>query len=393
MALAEQQITVLGGGIGGLSVAVALAKRGAKVTVFEQAAEITEVGAGIQVGPNGMAVLRALGVEGALAEKSVRAHGMALINGVTDKRVFGLDFSKFSPEQSYFFVHRADMVDVLADAARALGVEFRMSQQAGSVTLGDSGKATIRMVQGDVVTPDILIGADGLHSKVRVALNGAADPFFTGQVAWRTLVPVETKAEEEAHVYMGAGKHMVAYPLRDRKVMNIVAVQERREWAAEGWNFEDDPSNLRQVFRDFGGVAADLLERVDKVYLWGLFRHPVAETWHRGNVAILGDAAHPTLPFMAQGAVMALEDGWVLADELDKGADAAAGLAAYQARRRDRAVRVIEAANNNATNYHLRPGPVRTMAHTALKAGSVLAPKMALKKFDWIYNHDVTQGG
>lgn len=391
MALNGLRTTILGGGIGGLACAIAFSKRGAVVQVLEQASQISEVGAGIQVGPNGMAVLRALDVDQALRDKSVQAHGMELVNGVSGGHVFGLDFTGFAADQSYYFVHRADLIQVLADKARALGVEIKLLQQADKVEI-ENGRARITMAQGNVVEPDVLIGADGLHSKVRVALNGQAEPFFTGQVAWRAIVPLETKAEEMARVYMGAGKHMVAYPLRDRKMMNIVAVQERREWAAEGWNFEDDPANLRQVFRDFGGAAKSLLERVDKVYLWGLFRHQVADVWHKGSVTILGDAAHPTLPFMAQGAVMALEDAWVLADTLAQADDVQVGLTDYRERRFQRVVKVVEAANNNARNYHLKPGPVRTLAHTALKVGSAVAPTLAMKKFDWIYNFDVTKG-
>ncbi len=390
MALSGRKISILGGGIGGLASAVALAKRGAKVQVLEQAPEISEVGAGIQVGPNGMAVLRALGVDQDVRLKSVQAGGMALVNGVSGSQVFGLDFTRFADDQSYFFVHRADLIDILAQAARDLGVEIKLLQQADNVNI-KGRRAQITMRQGNVVEPDMLIGADGLHSKVREALNGAAKPFFTGQVAWRAIVPLETKAEEIARVYMGAGKHLVAYPLRDRLMMNIVAVQERREWAAEGCNFEDDPANLRHVFRDFGGAAKILLERIDKVYLWGLFRHPVAEKWHRGSVTILGDAVHPTLPFMAQGAVMALEDAWVLADELDKVDDTDVALVNYHERRRQRVGKVVEAANDNARNYHLKPGPIRTAAHAALKVGSAIAPNLAMKKFDWIYNYDVTK--
>ncbi|WP_457648739.1 FAD-dependent monooxygenase [Profundibacter sp.] len=390
MALDGQKICVLGAGIGGLAAATALAQRGAEVTVMEQSAEITEVGAGLQIGPNGFAVMRALGAGDALADCSVRAKGVSLLDGTTDKPVFGLDFQRFADDQEYYFVHRADLVDVLAEAARKAGVKIRLLQQVEAVSMQD-GHAHVVMKQGGGSSPDVLIGADGLHSKVRVALNGEREPFFTRQVAWRTIVPALGNEPAVARVYMGAGKHLVVYPLRDGKMLNIVAVQERDEWAAEGWNFRDDPANLRAVFADFGPEVQGLLDRVDDVYLWGLFRHPVAENWHKGRVAILGDAAHPTLPFMAQGAVMALEDAWVLADALDKADTVETGLVSYQTRRRPRAARVIDAASKNARNYHLSPGPLRFAAHTALRLGSTFAPSLAMKKFDWIYKHDVTR--
>ncbi|AXX98168.1 FAD-dependent monooxygenase [Profundibacter amoris] len=390
MALDGQKICVLGAGIGGLAAATALARRGAEVTVMEQSAEIAEVGAGLQIGPNGFAVMRALGAGDALAGCSVRAEGVSLLDGVSEKPVFGLDFQRFADDQEYYFVHRADLVDVLADAARKAGVKIRLLQQVETVTVQD-GHAHVVMKQGGGSSPDVLIGADGLHSRVRMALNRDNDPFFTRQVAWRTIVPAQGNEPAMARVYMGAGKHLVVYPLRDGKMLNIVAVQERDEWAAEGWNFRDDPANLRAVFADFRPGVQGLLERVEDVYLWGLFRHPVAENWHKGRVAILGDAAHPTLPFMAQGAVMALEDAWVLADALDKADTVETGLASYQTRRRPRAARVIDAASKNARNYHLSPGPLRFAAHTALRLGSTFAPSLAMKKFDWIYKHDVTR--
>lgn len=390
MGLTGQEISILGGGIAGLAAATALAQRGAQVTVLEQADAITEVGAGLQIGPNGFAVMRALGAGEALADCSVRAQGVSLVDGCSGKPVFGLDFQRFAADQEYYFVHRADLVDVLADAARGAGVDIRLSQQVTGVVL-DGSAAQVQMASGKTLTPDVVIGADGLHSKVRVALNGQREPFFTGQVAWRTVVPATGTEPAVAKVYMGAGRHLVVYPLRGGEMLNIVAVQERDEWAQEGWNFQDDPANLQAVFADFGVEVQALLARVDKVFLWGLFRHPVAEKWYQGRVAILGDAAHPTLPFMAQGAVMALEDAWVLADALDKADSVEAGLTAYQARRHERASKVIEAASKNARNYHLASGPLRFAAHTALRVGSRFAPSLAMKKFDWVYKHDVTK--
>ncbi len=391
MALTGKKISVLGAGIGGLAAATALAQRGAQVTVLEQAGEITEVGAGLQIGPNGFAVMRALGAGQALADRSMRAQGVRLLDGGSGKQVFALDFAGFAADQEYYLVHRADLVDVLADAARAAGVEIRLGKRVEDVTLTE-GRAQVRLTQGEVLEPDVLIGAEGLHSKTRVALNGVATPFYTHQVAWRALVPALGGEAPVAKVYMGAGRHLVVYPLRGGEMLNVVAVQERREWAEEGWNFKDDPENLRAAFADFGAEAQASLARVETVYLWGLFRHPVAECWHKGRVAILGDAAHPTLPFMAQGAVMALEDAWVLADALDQAQSVESGLAAYQARRRARVVKVIDAASKNARNYHLPAGPMRIAAHTALRLGSTFAPSLALKKFDWIYGHDVTGG-
>jgi salicylate hydroxylase len=227
-----------------------------------------------------------------------------------------------------------------------------------------------------------------LHSKVRTQLNGAAEPFFTGQTAWRATVPALGGEETAALVHMAAGKHVVCYPLRAGTLINIVAVEERAEWTDEGWHHAGDPALLMDHFSTFGGGVTGLLSRVTKVSRWGLFRHPVAQRWYGARTALIGDAAHPTLPFLAQGANLALEDAWVLADclanlPLDQ------ALPAYQSRRHARATRVIDVANGNARNYHLR-GAKRVAGHMALRLGGAIAPRAVIDKFSWLYDVDVT---
>lgn len=386
--MAGRDITILGGGIAGLTAAIALTRRGARVTVLEQAEAIRELGAGLQISPNGVAVLRALGLGDDLARIGLHAAAVSLRDYAAGREVLRLDLSRAAGP--YYFVHRADLVEMLADAARAAGVKLRLLQQIKSVRVGARG-ASLTTAQGAVINARLLIGADGLHSVVREALNGASRPFFTGQVAWRALVPAAGEVAPEARIYMGPGRHLVCYPLRGGQLINLVAVQEREAWAEEGWHHRDDPANLRAAFADFGAEVQALLARVEEVYLWGLFRHPVAPVWHRGAAAIVGDAAHPTLPFMAQGANMALEDAWVLAAVLDAGDSVEAALAAYQTARRDRCTRIVDAASRNARNYHLSFPPLRAAAHAMLRLGGRLAPERMLHRFDWLYAHDVTR--
>lgn len=390
MGLNGTKIVVIGAGIGGLAAAICLRRRGADVTVLEQSQSITEVGAGLQISPNGVAVLRALGLEDVLARDAVRARAVVLRDYARAGEVLRLDLARLAPEQAYYFVHRIDLVDLLADAARAAGVVIRLLQRVERVEPVNGAGTILYMANDARINADLVVGADGLHSRARVALNGDDAPFFTGQVAWRAVVPNDLGLKPEAQVFMGPGRHLVTYPLRGGKLVNLVAVQERRNWAAEGWNHFDSPDNLRAAFSGFAGQARALLDQVDEVRLWGLFRHPVAANWFGPGLAILGDAAHPTLPFMAQGANMALEDAWVLADCLARFGAGQAGLAAYQGARRDRAVRVIGAANGNAWKYHLRVGPVRGLAHLGLRLGGALMPGRMLHQFDWIYGHDVT---
>lgn len=388
MTLNGKRALVIGAGIGGLASALALRRQGAEVLVLEQAEAVTEVGAGLQISPNGVAVLKALGLDETLAQRSVRAKAVVLRNFRDGGEVLRLDLMRGPPGQRFFLVHRADLINLLSEAAREAGVQIRLLQQVKEVRPGAG--PSVGLGNGTVREADLIVGADGLHSRARIALNGPDNPFFTGQVAWRALVRNDAGLPPEAQVFMGPGRHLVCYPLRDRALVNIVAVQERTEWADEGWHHADDPDNLRNVFAGFGGVVPGLLRGVEEVGLWGLFRHEVAAQWHAPGVAILGDAAHPTLPFMAQGANLALEDAWVLADCLRRAGDRDAALADYQARRRARAVRVIDAANGNAWKYHLRPGPVRGAAHLGLRLAGRVAPGAMLRGFDWIYGHDVT---
>jgi salicylate hydroxylase len=386
--LIGRQVTVLGGGIGGLTVALAAAQSGAQVTVLEQAAAISEVGAGIQISPNGWRVLQALGVADAVAATSPMAQAVRLRDFRRGAQVFTIPLG--DPARPYRFVHRADLVQHLADACQAAGVVLRLSTQVAAVV--PKGATTeLTLADGSRETHGLTLAADGLHSPARRALNPKSKPFFTGQVAWRCTIACDTPLPPEAHVFMGPGRHLVRYPLRDGALANIVAVEERDQWAAEGWHHRDDPAHLIRAFTDFCPELRDLLARADDVYLWGLFRHPVADRWHDGQLALLGDAAHPTLPFLAQGANMALEDAYVLIRCLSDDPDCEQALARYQSLRRLRTMRIVDAASDNATNYHLHPGPYRAAAHLALKAAARFAPHVVTNRFNWLYDHDVTR--
>lgn len=379
---------VIGGGIGGLAVATALAKRGLAVTVLEQAPKLSEVGAGLQVSPNGLAVLRHLGLEAALRQKgAVQGRAVVLNNAGAPDAVARLDLDRLKKNQRYYFMHRADLVDVLAGAAKRENVTFEMGAQVASVRPGDIPK--VQMSDGSVRRADVVVAADGLHSVARSVLNGADKAQFSGQVAWRATVENRFDHPDEVHVAMGPRRHLVSYPIRNGRLINLVAVEEREDWAPEGWNTADDPAHLRGAFQGFEGRAAQMIGAVERAMLWGLHLHPVAPVWQREGVVLLGDAAHPTLPFLAQGANMALEDAHVLAACVASGrADWAAQ---YHSLRFDRVARVVKAAERNAWRYHLRPGPLRAVAHLGLRLGSRYVPGRMLGAFDWLYGHDVTR--
>lgn len=369
-----RSIAVIGGGIGGLTAALAFARQGADVTVYEQAPALTEVGAGLQITPNAARVLAALGVD----LPGIRADAVVPMDAISGRQVARFDLRG----SDYKFVHRAEFIDVLSSACMAAGVRVRTGCVVESVDLG--GRVLLR--GGEVYEATLVVGADGLHSVVRGVLNDVEAPFFTGQVAWRAIVDCD--ARPEARIWMAPGKHVVTYPLSNGR-LNVVAVQERSDWAAEGWNHADEPENLRAVFGDVCPELHKILNKIETLRLWGLFRHPVADVWGLRQVAIVGDAAHPTLPFLAQGANLAIEDSYVLARVCDADASLDRALMMYQNKRRARVVRAIEAANANAVNYHLS-GAKRRVAHAGLGMLSRFAPGLFMRRLSWLYDHDVT---
>jgi salicylate hydroxylase len=294
----------------------------------------------------------------------------------------------------YWHLHRADLAAALAVAAREAGVELRLGVRVEEVG-GTAEGQELRVVPeaGAPEAADVVIAADGLRSGVRAGWFAGTPPRFTGHVAWRAVVdagrlPAGAVAPV-ARVTMGPGRHVVTYPLRGGRQVNVVAVEERTAWAGEGWSIPDDPEALRRAFAAWGGGVSALLGAVEEVFLWGLFDHAPLPAWTRGRLALLGDACHPMLPYLAQGATMALEDAWVLAAELDVSETPERGLMAYEARRAPRTARVQRASARNGRVYHLR-GAARGLAHLGLRAAGALGPEVLLGRLDWLYGADVT---
>lgn len=370
---------MIGAGIGGMAVAVALAQRGLPVQVLERADALEEVGAGLQVSANGMAVLRALGVVGDSPADATRSDGTEIRDFATGRLVMRMPPPAAGPT---WYFHRADLLTLLLARARALGVRIALGQEVRAYETGSSG-IWLHLAGGERRAAGLAIAADGGQSVARQWVDGHSRAQFSRQVAWRALVSGCEGVESRAVLSMGPGRHVVTYPLRGGRLTNIVAVEERDDWTEEGWRLAGDPAALQARFQGFGGATGELLRRVESAHLWALYLHPVAQRWHRDGLVLLGDAAHPTLPFMAQGACLALEDAWVLADCL--AIQGAEGMARYQDIRRPRARAVVAAAASNARKFHLR-GLARWGAQAALRlAGGRLAPR-----YEWIYGHDVT---
>lgn len=365
-----------------MTAACALAVRGARVRVLEQAPKLTEVGAGLQISHNGMTVLRKIGVINGDPVNAVRSDGVVLRDFRKGRLVYRMAPPNAGPT---WFFHRADLLGMLIKAAADLGVEVVLGRRAQTISYSQDS-ATITFQGGASETASCLIGADGVRGVARSVVEGDVAPVFSGQAAWRAIVPWTGRVSSTpAVVTMGPGRHVVTYPLRDTSLMNVVAVEERHDWTDDSWSMEADPAELQARFSDFGGEVGAILARIQKAHLWGLHLHPVGRKWYDGPLALLGDAAHPTLPFMAQGACLAIEDAWVLADSLARQDIVQSAFERYRAARRPRVERVVAAAAQNARRFHLR-SPVREIAQVGLSlVGRFVAPK-----YDWIYGEDVT---
>ncbi len=337
--------------------------------MLERAPALAEVGAGIQIAPNGARILDALDI----TVDHVVSEAIHLIDGPT-----GRSLIRMRPPGDFRMCHRADLIAALRDAAIGAGADLRLDATVERIT-PDS------IVLGSERVPrERLIGSDGARGAARAFVAPKYEGRFTGQVAWRAMVPAPPDWPREAQIHVGPGRHLVVYPLRGGTVLNLVGVEERTEWAAEDWSQEDDPANLRTAFAGYSDGIRSLLAAVDSVHLWGLMDHGVTEAWTRDGVTLIGDAAHPTLPFLAQGANLALEDAFLIARHLDDPA-------AYEALRRPRVTRALAAAADNARNYHLRGARARA-AHVALRMAARVAPDAMAARYRWLYEYDATAG-
>lgn len=388
-------VLIAGAGIGGLTAAIALGQNGAKVEIFEQAAELGEIGAGLQQSPNAMAVHAKLGTARTIEAASFQPHAGVFRNfktGAPEMTTHMRGTYEARYGHKYLHIHRADLHAILVERAKATGVKIHLgtSVPGYSQTMGN---VTLKTSAGEV-SGDVLIGADGTHSKTREAMLGLKSPLFTGQVAWRGLVPADRIPKgtipTDANNWLGPGKHFVAYYLRGGELINFVAVEEREDWTEEGWNIPGDMDDVRNAFKGWDPRITTLLAACENCYLWGLFDRPALKSWTDGRVALLGDAAHPMLPFVAQGSAMAIEDGWVLAHHILKASDMSAALKAYETARYKRASTIQSLSRKTAQLYHMQ-SPLSLTKRRAEFAIASKIPAAAFTRLDKIYGVDVTK--
>lgn len=351
------RVAIIGGGIGGLTAACALSRRGIEVTVHEAAPELREIGAGVALGPNAMKVLRALELEDPVRAVAGRSLWQVTRNGRTGRVIsrssHAQQLSSFGAASAT--VHRSDLLDVLA-AALPSG-----TAQLGSRCIAvecDGDLAVARFEDGGAVEADAIVGADGIHSRVRESLFGADAPRFTGKICYRSVVPASAVPGEappnDTAQWLGPHGTIVIYPLRRDELINVVCHHDDEGYEHESWVTECDRDEVLARYGNWHESLLRIFAAGERWYKWALYDREPIPRWTRGRITLLGDAAHPMLPYLGQGACQAIEDGCVLAAALAaRPADPADALALYERARRPRASRVVLTARERGLSNHL----------------------------------------
>jgi len=379
------RVAVIGGGIGGLAAACALRQRGFEAHVYERSGELGEVGAGLQLGPNAVKVLRALGVEPALDRFAFEPTNIVSLSWDRAELRFREPLKATSVAKygaRYLTTHRADL--------------HRLLQQElpeRSITLGAhctgaawrEGTAIASFADGRTIEADVIVGADGINSEVRAGLFGEQPARWTQQMAWRCMVPIERVptrvgpggavaiGRDEYVGWIGPEGHVICYPIRGGELYNVFAGHVSEDWVDESWSV---PSGIDELLAGYAGwneTLREMLSHTTQCFKWGIRDRDPLASWTHGPIALLGDAAHPMMPTLAQGAAITLEDAFVLARALARHAvDPLAGLRAYEAERLPRAREVQLQARQQFQNNRMRPAP----------------PPLSR---DWIFEYDATR--
>jgi salicylate hydroxylase len=386
-------VLIAGAGLGGLTAALALLQRGHRVRVFEQAAELKEVGAGVQIGPNGSRLLIALGLQEAMERVVCVPIGREFRLWNTGQAWPSFDRGVLAVQRfgaPNWTVHRGDFHGVLLDAVRAADPD---AVQAGNACVGfeqDGRRATIRLANGEIATGDVLIGADGVHSVIRQQMFGDGRAEFTGIMAWRGLVPMQRLPEYQRRLYgnawLGVGGHVVTYPLRRGELLNFVAAIERDDWRVESWTVAGTTAECLRDLAPWHDDVKTIVRNIDTPYKWALLGRQPLDHYAEGRVCVMGDAAHPTLPFLAQGANMALEDAIIIARCLDTFPDVTEALRHYEQARLARTAAIVRGSSDNTKRFH-NPALGDPAGAAAYIAGEFQREKLS-ERYDWLYQYD-----
>jgi salicylate hydroxylase len=391
----QRRAIIAGAGIGGLAAAIALSQAGFKVAIYERTEKLEEFGAGLQITPNATRVLARLGVLEQVRQLSSKPAAVLALRGSDNAELtrLPLDDAERRWGAEYLVIHRADLQTALVEAVRGQpDVELSLGTTvAGFATDGDT--ISVALQRGLTTArdaADLLIGADGLRSQVRSGLGfGAPDQAdFTGRVAYRALVNAEDadprSARGEIVLRLGPEAHLVQYPLRRGSVINLVAAFSsplRAGGADQQWNGAANRSTLEHAFAGWSKEARALIGAPVEWRAWPLYSRPPIPSFSLGRAALVGDAAHPMVPFLAQGAAQAIEDAGALGRMVARVQDIPAALAAYSRDRVERAARVQREAIRQGRIYHLS-GPLAFARDVTMR---MLGPSRLSERYDWLY--------
>jgi salicylate hydroxylase len=386
----SRSIIIAGAGIGGLATALALTRTGYRAVVLEQAEGLQEAGAGIQLSPNATRVLTELGLTEKLRPHVVAPDAVRIMHGRSGREIVRIPLGLHAEQRygaPYWVIHRADLQAVLASAIEhSPDVTLRLGTRVEDFAVHQHGVTVqARTAQGTRDEQGIaLIGADGLWSSLRTRLGERRPPRFANRTAWRAVVPAAALRPEfrepVAALWLGRDAHLVHYSVKAGRDANIVAIV-RDEWREQGWSAPGNPDELARRFKDFSPALRTLIALPQRWQKWALFDRPPRVMRAQGPVTLLGDAAHPMLPFLAQGGAMAIEDAAVLAQCLARDEDIERALRSYEHARRRRVARVQREARRNSTRYHLS-GPLGMARNAVLR---MMGGERLLRRYDWLY--------
>ncbi len=370
-------VAVIGAGVSGLSIASLLAAAGHKVSVFEKKQKISEIGAGIQISPNGFCVLKELGLSESIIKNSVHNNSILICDYYKGKKLLQFDQRSFLGNKDFWLMHRADLVEILYRSALSNKVTFNLGYNVDAKSL--SGQYSF------------VIAADGVHSKTRALLNPMQSKSRTSDYfAWRAIIPKTITHHDGVRLTVAPNKHIVSYPVRGRDQLNLVLIQEAKNKEISEWGMTERPEEIKRLFSEFGGDLRKALDSITTVHKWGLSSNDIPLNWATGNIFLIGDALHPMLPFLAQGANSALEDAFVLAKLLTF-LDASEAANKYLEIRKPRLLRLMKQIKNNAYKFHLEHSFFRDCTHSGLRFLDKSFPQSASLPFRWLYNYDVTK--